>query len=58
MILISILTLLSRKTKGSHSEENKTVKERSDAARASDAVRPLCLRDAEGYDADGEDGGL
>lgn len=28
------------------------------AARASDAVKPLCLRDAEGYDADGEDGGL
>lgn len=28
------------------------------AARASDAVKPLCLRDAEGYNADGEDGGL
>lgn len=28
------------------------------AARASDTVKLLCLRDAEGYDADGEDGCL
>lgn len=53
MILISILTLLSEKLGKVIQKKRQQRREAIHGARATDAVKPLCLSDA-----DGEEGGL